>query len=83
MSNIFCKYKNIFGKENTGIHKYRVLNIAVVDFLGTLLGAIIIAYYFKLNYIITILIIFLLAIIIHRLFCVNTTINKFIFGTIV
>jgi uncharacterized membrane protein YcaP (DUF421 family) len=76
------KYKDIFGKEKTGIHKYRIFNIAIIDFIGTLIGSIAIAYYFKLNYILTILIVFLLAIIIHRLFCVNTTINKFIFGII-
>ena len=28
---MFCKYKNIFGEPNTGLHEYRILDIAIVD----------------------------------------------------
>lgn len=77
-----CKYKDIFGKENTGIHSHRIFNIAIMDVLGTFIIAIIIAYFFNFNYIITVIIAFLLGIILHRLFCVNTTINKLIFGQV-
>jgi hypothetical protein len=78
----FCKFKHVFGKEGEGIHKYRFLNIAIFDFLATFFGAIIIAYIFKFNYIITIFVVFLVGILSHRLFCVNTTINKTIFGIV-
>ena len=30
---MFCKYKNIFGKVDKGIHAYRICNIAIVDVL--------------------------------------------------
>jgi hypothetical protein len=34
--NPLCKYKDMFGKPNTGVHKYRLFNIAVVDVLATI-----------------------------------------------
>ena len=38
----FCKFANIFGKPNEGVHKYRLFDIAIVDVLATLvLGYII------------------------------------------
>lgn len=77
-----CKYKNIFGQENTGIHKYRFLGLAILDVIGTILIACIIGYIFNFNIILCIAIAFILGIILHRMFCVNTTINKLIFGTI-
>jgi uncharacterized membrane protein YcaP (DUF421 family) len=78
----FCKYKNIFGAENTGVHQYRIFDIAVVDLIGTIIGAGLIAYFANINFLIVFAIVMLCAIIIHRLFCVNTTINKIIFGLV-
>lgn len=77
-----CKYKHIFGQENTGIHSIKLFNIAIVDFIFTVLGAVLIAWYFKWNVLIVFAILMILGIIAHRLFCVNTTINKMIFGYI-
>lgn len=77
-----CKYKNIFGEENTGAHSIRILNIAVVDFILTVIGAYIISIFVKINFFYILLILLILGIVLHRLFCVNTTINKLIFGEI-
>ena len=74
-----CKYKDIFGKPNTGVHSYRIFNIAIVDVLLTILVAFIIARLIKKPFWIVLLILFLLGIILHRLFCVRTTIDKLIF----
>ena len=76
-----CKYKDIFGKPGQGVHSYRIVNIAIVDVLFTLLGAYLInRYFFNNKHLIkTTLILFILGIIFHRLFCVKTTINKLIF----
>jgi hypothetical protein len=82
MSCPFREYKNIFGKEGEGAHSIRFLNIAIVDLILTIIGAFIISYFFKFNFFIIFIILMLLAIILHRLFCVNTTINKMIFGEI-
>ena len=75
-----CKYKHIFGEEGKGFHSIRVFNIAILDVIGTVIIAIAIAYYAKFNYWVTIFVAFILGIILHRLFCVNTTINMLIFG---
>ena len=40
-----CKYKDIFGAPNTGAHRYRIFNIAIVDVLVTLIGAYVISLY--------------------------------------
>lgn len=77
----FCKYKDIFGKPNEGVHSYRLFNIALIDLILTILLIWIIKYFNKniklWKIIMTVLI---LTILIHRMFCVNTTINKLIFG---
>ena len=71
-----CKYKNIFGEPNEGIHKYRILNIAIIDLLFTILIALIIKYYYNYNIFLIILILLIISIIFHKLFCVKTTIIK-------
>ncbi len=78
----FKEFKYIFGKEKEGIHSYRLFNIAVADVIMTIIGAFIISYFFKYNFFIVLIILFIIGIILHRLFCVNTTINKLIFGNL-
>lgn len=79
---VFAKYKDIFGKPGTGAHSYRVLNIAVVDVVFTILGAILIWWFSGYPLYWVLFALFILGIVAHRLFCVNTTINKLIFGTV-
>jgi hypothetical protein len=75
-----CYYNNIFGIPKEGLHKYRLFNIAIVDIILTILVALIITYFFNLNFINILLILFIIGIILHKLFCVNTTINNLIFN---
>lgn len=75
-----CKYKDIFGKPNEGIHSYRIFNIAIADLLMTILLAIILSYMFKYSFIITLIILLLLGIILHRLFCVHTAFNSILYN---
>lgn len=77
---MLCKYKNVLGKVNTGLHSYRILDIAVIDVILT----VILAYVVKLifpnkKFILILVFLFLLGIILHRLFCVRTTIDKLLF----
>lgn len=74
-----CKYKDIFGKPNEGVHSYRFMNLAIVDVLATILVSYLISYYFKTNFIRTTIILFIVGIIMHKLFCVRTTIDKILF----
>lgn len=78
----FKAYSEIFGKPNKGVHSYRILDLAIADIIMTIIGAIIISLIFKINLFLTLIFLFLLGIVLHRLFCVNTTINKMIFGIV-
>ena len=77
-----CKYKNIFGEPKKGIHSYRIFNIAIIDVILTIIFGIVISYYTKIKKIYCIIFLFILGIIFHYLFCVNTTINNFIYNFI-
>ena len=80
-----CKYKNIFGEINTGFHSIRIFNLAIFDVVSTILLGIIIQYCLEkffnisINVYLVLLVLFLLGIILHRLFCVRTTIDKLLF----
>ena len=75
-----CKYKDIFGEPGQGVHSFRIFNIAIVDVLLTILGAFLISYFMQINFGKTLLVLFILGIILHRLFCVRTTIDKLLFN---
>ena len=75
-----CKYKNIFGEPNTGPHRYRLFNIAIVDVVATILLAYVIQLYNPSRDFLPILILlFIIGIVLHRVFCVKTTIDKLLF----
>ncbi len=78
MSCAFKKYSDIFGKPKTGFHSFRMFDIAMNDLLGTIAISGLISYYLKYNFIVVLIILLILGIILHRLFCVDTTINKLI-----
>jgi uncharacterized membrane protein YcaP (DUF421 family) len=78
----FRYLSEIFGRPNEGVHSYRIFDLAIVDIIMTIIGAFIISKIFKINFILILVILFIIGIILHRLFCVNTTINKFIFGVL-
>ena len=80
---MFCKYKNLFGEVNKGIHSTRIpyVNLALIDVLLTIIVSALISIFFNYNFWLVLIIFFLLGIILHRLFCVNTTIDKLLFGS--
>ena len=75
-----CKYRDIFGKVGTGVHSFRFLNIAIVDTLLTLIAAYVINSYLQSNLLIIFFILMLLSIVIHKAFCVETTLTKMFFS---
>lgn len=79
---MLCSYRHIFGEERKGFHSLRVFDIAIGDVILTLILSLFIAYVSKINYIIILVITFIIGIIIHRIFCVNTKINTIIFGEV-
>lgn len=76
---MLCKYKDSLGKPNQGIHQYRLFGVAIVDVIMTIIAAGIISYFSKYNFLMILVILFLLGIILHRIFCVRTTIDKLLF----
>lgn len=82
---MFCKYKNALGELGKGIHSIRIFNIAIIDVIMTIIGAWIFSQYIKvvsnklMNFSIILAILFIAGIILHRLFCVRTTIDKLLF----
>ena len=76
-----CEYSNIFGKVTEGVHSYRIFNIAIIDVIMTLLGAYLLQIFIFKNtsYLKIVIILFIVGIILHRLFCVRTTIDKILF----
>ncbi len=73
---MLCQYKDVLGKPNEGVHSYRLFNIAIVDLLLTIIASIYIANRFDISYLIAFSILFVLGIILHIVFCVETTVIK-------
>jgi len=77
----FCKYKDIFGKPNEGVHSYRLFNIAIVDMIFTIIGTYLLSLYFKnYNFFTILFVLLVLALLLHKLFCVDTTVTVAVFG---
>jgi len=74
-----CKYRNALGVPGKGVHSLRLGGIAIMDVVMTLIGAYIIAYYARVSFAWTAAGLFLLGIVLHRLFCVRTTIDRLLF----
>lgn len=73
---MLCDYKDIFGKPGEGIHKYRVFDIAIVDTLFVIIVAVLIAAYSGIPLFIVMIVLFLLGIVVHAAFCVETGLAK-------
>jgi hypothetical protein len=75
-----CPYKDALGKPGVGVHSYRILNLAIADIIMTLIASAIISYAFKFPFLWVTVFLFALGIFLHRIFCVRTTVDKFLFG---
>lgn len=85
----FCKYRHVFGIERQGVHRYRLFNIAIVDMVLTIIAAVALALPIShsensalalpLHFIAVFFILLVIATLLHRLFCVDTTITRFVF----
>ena len=75
-----CQYKDILGKPGKGIHSYRLFGLAIADVIMTLILAYVIAFFFHIRFYYVAIGLFILGIALHRIFCVKTTIDVFLFG---
>ena len=74
-----CKYKNLFGEPNTGIRKYRIFDIAIYDTSIVIIIGSLFSYFTGYNIWITLAVLFISGIIVHRMFCVRTGVDKLLF----
>lgn len=77
-----CPYKSLFGDPNTGVHSTRVFGLAAVDVGATIAAAAIISVFSKIHFVKVLLVLVILGIVLHRFFCVNTTVNVLFFGKV-
>ena len=75
-----CEYRDILGRPGEGVHSIRFMNIAVVDVVLTLMAAVWLSKIFKLKSGWATVLMFLLGIIMHRVFCVETTVDRWLFN---
>lgn len=71
-----CAYQNLFGKVGEGVHSIRIANIAVVDVLMTILVAYVVSLFLPFRFSYVLLFLFLAGIVLHRVFCVRTTVDR-------
>jgi fatty acid desaturase len=79
MPSNLCKYKNLFGKPGEGLRKYRIFDIAIYDTAVVIIIGIIISYFSGYNIWLTLAVLFISGIIVHRIFCVRSGVDKLLF----
>jgi hypothetical protein len=73
-----CKYRDIFGSPNRGVHSWRFMGVAVVDAGLTLVAGWVISYYSRLNFLLCLGGLFLVGVFLHWLFCVDTQVARWL-----
>jgi len=67
-------------KVFTGFHSLRVWNIAILDVIATIIGAVMMAYVLDTSVVYTMMFLFSCGVLFHRLFSVRTTVDKMMFS---
>jgi hypothetical protein len=75
---MLCPYKDSLGIPGQGLHTH-YMGIAVFDVIATIVLIECIVYFFGTSRIITFVSVFLTGIVLHRMFCVRTTLDKYLF----
>lgn len=73
-----CIYKDSLGIPGQGFHTH-ILGVAILDVIGSILIAELLSYVFNWNIYLTMIAVFLTGIVLHRIFCVRTTLDKILF----
>lgn len=77
---MICQYKYLFGVPGQGAHKYRFLGTPIVDYVGTIILAMLLTKFTKIPLVLTTIGMFVLGILLHMVFCLRTGTEIFIFG---
>jgi hypothetical protein len=73
-----CQFKDSLGVPGEGFHSTRFMGLAVGDTVGTFILAWIIARLFGLNYLPTVIALFVIGELMHWYFCVDTAFLKYL-----
>ena len=74
----FKQFKHLFGVPTKGIHQYRLLDVAIFDYLMTILLAFLISYLTGIPVVISTILTFILGIVLHILFGVATSSSRWL-----
>ena len=75
---MFCQYKDQLGVPGVGVHSH-YYGVAIFDLFATILLSEIIVFIFHTPRWITLFSVLLTGVVLHRLFCVRTTLDKYLF----
>lgn len=73
-----CAYKNALGVAGKGFHSVRFMDVALGDYIGTILLAVLMSHVTKYPLVLTTIFMFVLGLILHILFCVPTSAAGFL-----
>ncbi len=74
----FKLYRDLLGTPDKGVHKYKFLNTAIVDYVLTLIGACVTTYLTTVPLPLTTILWFIMGIVAHILFGVDTESLRFL-----
>ncbi len=77
-----AQYKDILGVPGEGVHAKRIGPFAINDFIGTIIGAIILSYLFDTTILKAFIFLFILGEVLHYIFCVDTAFLRILFEKI-
>jgi hypothetical protein len=78
---MFCilkKYRDIFGIPGKGVHRFKFEGTSIIDYILTFIVAILTTSYTKIPLVLTTIIWFLIGILLHIIFGVNTSTLKYL-----
>jgi len=72
MSSPFIQYRDMFGKPGTGVHQYKLKGTSIVDYILTIVAAMILTYFTEIPLVLTTIGLLLAGIIFHKLFGIQS-----------
>ncbi len=74
----FKAFKDVFGAAGTGVHRHRFGNVAIVDYVLSLVLAALVSLACNVPLTVTTIGVLALSILAHSLFCVDTATGKYL-----
>ena len=71
-----CQYANILGLPGKGFHSHLGFGFAILDLIGTIVISYLISLKIKYTFLQVFVSMMILAIFLHKLFCVKTALNS-------